>query len=115
MSNIDLKKYIDKIPNFPKEGILFMDISPLLANAEAWAKTIDIISQEVKKMQPDILIGIESRGFILSAPIALKLNLGFAMIRKEGKLPGELISHNYDLEYGSGIIEIQKNLIKPGK
>lgn len=112
---LNLENYIASIPNFPKEGILFKDISPLLANAQAWKQAVKTIAQAVKNMKPDILVGIESRGFLLSAPIAVELDLGFVMIRKKNKLPGDTVAFNYDLEYGSDTIEIQKSLIKHGQ
>ena len=109
---MDLKKHIRSIPDFPKPGILFYDISTLLAHPVAWNTTINRLSKIVSEYNPDILVGIESRGFIVAAPIASSLGLGFVMIRKIGKLPGETIRYKYDLEYGSDAIEIQKGAIK---
>ncbi|MFL1780977.1 Adenine phosphoribosyltransferase [Candidatus Hepatincolaceae symbiont of Richtersius coronifer] len=112
---INLDDYIGKIPDFPKKGILFYDISPLLADAKAWQETINRICDVVKKMQPDVLVGLETRGFLLSAPVAYNLSLGSVMIRKKGKLPGKILSQTYDLEYNSDTLEIQENAIKPGQ
>ena len=110
---MNLKSYIRSIPNFPKPGILFYDISTLLANPEAWQIAISRLTRIVSLHQPEILIGIESRGFLVASPIACRLGVGFAMIRKKGKLPGQVVSHEYDLEYGSDTIQIQSDAIKP--
>ncbi len=111
---LDLDNYIARVPDFPKPGILFYDIVPLLADADAWQVAIGRLSREVSRMQPDILVGIESRGFLVAAPLAAHLGLGFALVRKPGKLPGETIGIDYELEYGSDRLEITKNIIKPG-
>lgn len=112
---MDLKAHIGQIPDFPKPGILFYDISTLLANADAWQVTMGRVAKSVMAQQPDLLVGIESRGFLVAAPLALKLGCGFIMVRKKGKLPGETVRHEYALEYGTDVIEIQKNAIKPGQ
>ena len=112
---MDLKQHIRSIPDFPKEGILFYDISTLLAHAGAWRSCVDQLTAHVKPLQADLLVGIESRGFLTAAPLALELGCGFAMIRKKGKLPGPTISHTYDMEYGSDTIEIQADAIEPGQ
>ncbi len=108
---VNLKNYIAEIPNFPKEGILFYDISPLLASPEAWSETVAQCSSIVKKMNPSMIVALESRGFFLAGAIARELNLGFALVRKKGKLPGEVYSYSYDLEYGSDTLEIKKDII----
>ena len=105
---INLKKHIDTHPNFPKKGILFYDISSLMANAKIWKETINQFSNLVKKYKPQVLAGIESRGFIFASAIGYKLGCDVIMIRKKGKLPGETISYNYKLEYGKDCLEIQK-------
>ncbi len=112
---MDLKAHIRQVPDFPKPGIQFYDVSTLLANADAWAVTMGRLANAVRAHQPDLLIGIESRGFLVAAPLALKLGCGFAMVRKRGKLPGPTIRHEYDLEYGTDVIEIQKDAITPGQ
>jgi adenine phosphoribosyltransferase len=112
---MDLKDHIRQIPDFPKPGILFYDISTLLAHADAWQVTTGRLANAVRAQQPDLLVGIESRGFLVAAPLALKLGCGFIMVRKRGKLPGETVRHEYDLEYGTDIIEIQKDAIIPGQ
>ncbi|MEQ8193894.1 MAG: adenine phosphoribosyltransferase [Rhodospirillales bacterium] len=112
---MDLKDYIRSVPDFPKPGILFYDISTLLAHADAWQVLSGRMAKTLSPYQPDVLAGIESRGFLVAAPLALKLGLGFVMIRKKGKLPGKTVSHTYDLEYGTDTIEIQNDAIQPGQ
>jgi adenine phosphoribosyltransferase len=112
--DIDLKKHIRSIPDFPKPGILFYDISTLLAHAKAWHATIERMADILRPYKPDVLAGIESRGFLLAAPLALALGTGFVMMRKQGKLPGTTIRHTYALEYGTDTIEIQNDAIKTG-
>jgi adenine phosphoribosyltransferase len=108
---MNIKDHIRSIPDFPKPGILFYDISTLLAHPNAWAETIDYIAEAIQPWAPTKLIGIESRGFLLAAPLALKLGLGFVMLRKKGKLPGSVESHQYALEYGTDTIEIQSDAV----
>jgi adenine phosphoribosyltransferase len=112
---MDLKDYIRGIPDFPVEGVLFYDISTLLADADAWQVTMGRLAKEISGHQPDVLAGIESRGFLVAAPLALKLGLGFTMVRKKGKLPGPTIPLEYELEYGTDVIEIQEDAVKPGQ
>ncbi|MFZ0693275.1 MAG: adenine phosphoribosyltransferase [Alphaproteobacteria bacterium] len=109
-----MKDYIRGIPDFPKPGILFYDISTLLSHPDAWQVTMGRMAREIGRYQPDVLAGIESRGFLVAAPLALKLGIGFVMLRKKNKLPGKTISYTYDLEYGSDTIEIQADAIQPG-
>ena len=103
---MDLKAHIRQIPDFPKPGILFYDISTLLAHGEAWRETVDRIADAVRAYRPDMLAAIELRGFIFAGPVAYKLGIGFTMVRKVGKLPGAVISHAYDLEYGSDTLQV---------
>jgi adenine phosphoribosyltransferase len=112
---MDLKDHIRAIPDFPKEGILFYDISTLLAHPDAWQVALGRLAKIVARYQPDILAGIESRGFLVAAPLASRLGLGFTMIRKQGKLPGDTIKYEYDLEYGTDTIEIQADAVKKGQ
>ena len=112
---MDLKPHIRGIPDFPKPGILFYDISPLLAHPKAWHYCTAKLAAAVSEFDPDILVGIESRGFLVAAPLALQLGCGFAMLRKAGKLPGETIAHTYSLEYGEDTVEIQADAIAPGQ
>ncbi len=112
---MDLKAHIRGIPDFPKPGILFYDISTLLRHADAWQVASGRMANLVRGFQPDLLAGIESRGFLMAAPLALKLGCGFVMIRKPGKLPGATISLDYALEYGSDQIQIQADAVRPGQ
>ncbi|MGH7046138.1 MAG: adenine phosphoribosyltransferase [Stellaceae bacterium] len=112
---MDLKAHIRSIPDFPKPGILFYDISTLLAHPDAWRSTIAGLAGALQAHRPDLLIGIESRGFLVAAPIAYELGRGFAMIRKKGKLPGRTVPFTYELEYGSDTIEIQEDAVAPGQ
>jgi adenine phosphoribosyltransferase len=102
------------VPDFPKPGILFYDISTVLSHAEAWAYCVDRLAELVEPYRPTLLAGIESRGFIFAAPLAYRLGLGFVMIRKLGKLPGTVVSHEYDLEYGSDTLQVADGLVEPG-
>ena len=112
---MDLRDHIRSIPDFPKPGILFYDISTLLAHADAWQVALGRLAKIVGQYQPDILAGIESRGFLVAAPLASRLGLGFTMIRKKGKLPGDIVGHDYELEYGTDTIEIQSDAIEKGQ
>lgn len=112
---MNLKDHIRSIPDFPKPGILFYDISTLLANAKAWHETIEQTTAAVRPHKPDLVAGIESRGFLLAAPLALALGTGFVMLRKQGKLPGITVRHTYALEYGTDTIEIQSDAIAKGQ
>jgi adenine phosphoribosyltransferase len=112
---MNLKDHIRSIPDFPKPGILFYDISTLLAHPVAWRTTIERLADAVRPLRPDLLVGIESRGFLVAAPLAYALDSGFAMVRKRGKLPGKTVRFTYDLEYGSDTIEIQHDAVAPGQ
>ncbi len=114
MSVINIEDHIRVVPDFPKAGINFYDIATLLAHPAAWRETIGQLYEMVGAYEPDMLMGIDARGFLVAAPLALELGCGFGMIRKKGKLPGETLSFSYDLEYGSDEIEIQPDLIAPG-
>jgi len=95
---MDLKQHIRHVPDFPKPGILFYDISTLLEHAEAWKECVDRLRVVLEPYKPQKLVGIESRGFLVAAPLAYVLGCGFVMVRKRGKLPGEVIRHHYDLD-----------------
>ncbi|MBN8891753.1 MAG: adenine phosphoribosyltransferase [Rhodospirillales bacterium 70-18] len=112
---MDLKDHIRGIPDFPKPGILFYDISTLLRDADAWQVAMGRLARAVRAWQPDLIAGIESRGFLMAAPLALKLGCGFVMLRKRGKLPGATIGLDYALEYGSDRIEIQADAVHQGQ
>jgi adenine phosphoribosyltransferase len=112
---MDLRQHIRSVPDFPKPGILFYDISTLLAHAAAWHETVERLAAALKPQRPDLLVGIESRGFLVAAPLAYSLDCGFVMVRKKGKLPGATIPHSYALEYGTDTIEIQADAIRKGQ
>ncbi|MDE1882385.1 MAG: adenine phosphoribosyltransferase [Rhodospirillales bacterium] len=111
---MDLKDHIRGIPDFPKPGILFYDISTLLRHADAWQVAMGRLANRVRAYHPTVLAGVESRGFLLAAPLALKLGCGFVMLRKPGKLPGATVGLDYALEYGTDRIEIQADAVEPG-
>src|SRR6202171_4175615 len=108
---MDLKQHIRSIPNFPKPGILFYDISTLLAHPQAWRATVEQLAAAIRPYRPDLLLGIESPGFLVAAPLAYAIGSGFAMVRKQGKLPGKTVRYSYDLEYGSDTIEVPEDAI----
>ena len=112
---MDIKQHIRAIADFPKPGILFYDISTLLAHPRAWRATVEQLAAAIRPHRPDLLLGIESRGFLVAAPLAYALGSGFAMVRKRGKLPGKTVQYSYDLEYGSDTIEVQEDAISPGQ
>ncbi len=104
-----LETYISKVPDYPKKGILFYDISTLLSDKLAFKSSIEKMSECLKNYDIDKVAAIDARGFIFGSAIAKVLNLGLIMIRKKNKLPGEVISYNYELEYGSDCLEIKSN------
>lgn len=112
---MDLKKHVRQIPDFPKPGINFFDISTLLGHPEAWRTTIERMTALLKPWKPDVLAAIDARGFLVAAPVAIPLAAGVVMIRKSGKLPGKVKSHSYGLEYGTDVIEIQDDAVKAGQ
>ena len=112
---MDLKKAIREIENFPKEGINFKDITTLMQDGETFKYTIDAFINELKDKNVDVIVGPEARGFLVGTPVAYALEAGFVPVRKPGKLPGEVERFEYDLEYGSNILEIHKDAIKPGQ
>ena len=112
---MDLKNYVASIPDFPSKGILFRDVTPLLADSEAFAETIRIIADYAKKIGAEVVVGPESRGFIFGCPVAYGAGIGFVPVRKPGKLPRETVSFKYDLEYGSNELFIHADAIKKGQ
>ena len=104
---MNLTDYIKDIPAFPKKGILFRDISPLLKSPEGWSKVMTQLGLLCEELTPDLIVGIESRGFIVGSAIATRQRLGFVPIRKSGKLPGNVLKADYTLEYGEDELEIQ--------
>ena len=114
-SSIDFDKYIKSYRDFPKPGILFRDISPLLASTKGMNCAIDELAAQVEGLELDLVAGIESRGFLFSTPLAARLGIGSMMIRKPGKLPGNLVRESYDLEYGSAELTIQADAPVAGR
>lgn len=112
---MDYKKYIKIVKNFPKEGIEFKDITPLMDNGKAFKSAIDEVVEYAKNKEVDIIVGPEARGFIIGCPVAYALETGFVPVRKEGKLPREVIKVDYGLEYGENILTIHKDAVKPGQ
>jgi adenine phosphoribosyltransferase len=112
---MDYKKYVTVVPNWPKEGIQFKDITTLMDNGQAYKSATDEIVQFAKEKQIDLVVGPEARGFIIGCPVAYALEVGFAPVRKEGKLPREVIKVEYGLEYGKDVLTMHKDAIKPGQ
>ena len=112
---MDYKKYIADVVDFPKEGILFRDITPLMAEGEVFKSACDEILAFAKKVGANVIVGPESRGFIFGCPVAYSMGIGFIPVRKPGKLPRETVSMSYDLEYGSNELHILKGDIKKGQ
>lgn len=112
---VDSNNFIRDVPDFPKPGIVFKDITPLLGSPEAFSSCMDQFVERYSSQKIDQVIGIESRGFIFGAPLALRLGAGFVPVRKPGKLPYEKVSHSYDLEYGSDTVEMHIDALKPGQ
>jgi adenine phosphoribosyltransferase len=109
----ELKRLIRDVPNFPKTGIVFRDITPLLANGPAWCETVNQIAERYRG-QIDVVLGIESRGFLIGAAVAYALGCGIAVVRKAGKLPAATINASYALEYGADTLEIHQDAFAPG-
>ena len=113
-ARLNLADYIRSIPDFPKPGILFRDITPLLASPDAFQQAICQMAQYVGNRRVDVVAAAEARGFIFAAPLAVRLHAGLVPIRKPGKLPSKTMSHTYSLEYGKDTLEIHADAIKPG-
>ncbi len=112
---IDLAKRIRTIPDFPKPGILFRDITTLLKDPEAFRYVIDTFTERCRRKKVDVIVGIEARGFIIGAPVAYNIGAAFVPVRKKKKLPFHTITTSYDLEYGSEIVEMHADAIQPGQ
>lgn len=111
---MDLDKYIRVIEDFPKEGISFKDVTTLLKDGEAFRYAIKLMADKIREEKVDLIVGPEARGFLFGAPIAYELGTGFVPVRKPGKLPGETMKYEYQLEYGTDALEIHKDAIKTG-
>ena len=109
----DLKKHIRDIPDFPKEGIIFKDITTLLLNKDAFKKSVDLLARKFKNENIELVVGIEARGFIFGAALAYKLKAGFVPVRKKGKLPSKTKSVTYQLEYGTDVLEMHEDAVSP--
>lgn len=112
---MDLKSKIREIPDWPKPGVNFKDITTLLEDKEAFREAVELLAMPFKGMALDKVVGIDARGFLLAAPVAYVLNTGLAIVRKSGKLPGNSIQQDYSLEYASDTIEMHDDAIKPGE
>lgn len=112
---MDLTKYVASIPDFPKEGILFRDVTPMIQDPDAYKEACDVITRYAKEKGAELIVGPESRGFLVGCPAAYNLHIGFAPVRKPGKLPRETISCTYDLEYGSNELQIHADAVKTGQ
>ena len=110
-----VEDYVRSIPDFPEEGVLFRDITTVIQDADGFHLAIDEMKKKLEGIDFDVIAGAESRGFIFGAPLAYTMNKGLVLIRKKGKLPCETVSQEYDLEYGSAVIEMHKDSIKPGQ
>lgn len=112
---MDLKAYIRDVPGFPIEGVIFRDITPLLRSPEAFSHALDALEAYCRPKQPDVIVAIEARGYILAAPLALRLGAAFVPARKPGKLPWKTIREEYQLEYGVAALEMHEDAITPGQ
>lgn len=113
-AKLTLTDHIRSIPDFPKPGILFYDITPLLANPQAFRQAIVELAEQVRPLNVDTIVAAEARGFLFAAPLSVELGVGLVPVRKPGKLPYKTMSHTYDLEYGSDTLEIHIDAIRPG-
>lgn len=112
---MDLTKYIASVPDYPEKGVVFRDISPLMADGEVYRYATQQIVNYAKDKDVEMIVGPEARGFIVGCPVAYELGVGFAPARKKGKLPREVIEVNYGLEYGEDTLQLHKDSIKPGQ
>jgi adenine phosphoribosyltransferase len=115
MAELLAAQLVRDIPNFPEPGIIFKDITPVLKHPQALKEVVDLMTEHARQLKPDVIAGIESRGFVFGLPIAINLGLGFVPVRKLGKLPGEKISEEYALEYGTNTVEMHTDAVEPGQ
>ncbi len=115
MAELLAEQLVRDVPDFPKPGILFKDITPVLASYPAMREVIDQIVGYARDCQPDVVVGIESRGFVLGMPVAMAMEVGFVPVRKLGKLPAQTITEEYALEYGTNTVEMHADAIRPGQ
>lgn len=112
---VNLYDYVASVPDYPEKGVIFRDILPLMANGEAFKQATDEIAAFAREQGVDMVVGPESRGFIVGCPVAFELGVGFAAARKKGKLPRPAVSASYKLEYGSATLQMENDAIKPGQ
>lgn len=112
---MNLKEYVSEVQDWPKKGVSFKDITTIMDDGEAYGYATDQIVEFAKEKEVDIVVGPEARGFIIGCPVAYSMGIGFAPVRKAGKLPREVIEYEYDLEYGSNTLTMHKDAIKPGQ
>lgn len=110
----EINSIIRTVPDFPKPGIQFKDITPILENPQVSKKIVAYLTTEIEKIKPDCIIGVESRGFLFGMPLAIELGIPFITVRKKGKLPYKTVTYKYDLEYGTAEVEMHVDSIKPG-
>ena len=110
-----IEDYVRSIPDFPEPGIIFRDVTSVIQDADGLQLAIDLLEEKIRDADPDVIVGLESRGFVFGMPLAYNMHKPFIMVRKKGKLPCETIEESYDLEYGSATIEMHKDAIKPGQ
>lgn len=115
VQEIDWERLVRVVPDFPRPGVSFKDLTPLLADAGALAATVDALAQPFADERIDVVLGVEARGFIVAAPVALRLGAGFVPARKSGKLPWRVVSETYSLEYGEAALEIHEDAVRPGQ
>jgi adenine phosphoribosyltransferase len=115
LNSQEIKKLIRDVPDFPSKGIIFKDITPVLANGVAWKSAVQLMRDELKDLRPTKLAGIESRGFVFASALAYELGIGVVLVRKKGKLPWKILRQSYALEYGTDEIEIHEDSFAPGE
>jgi adenine phosphoribosyltransferase len=115
MNSTDLREYIRDVPDFPKPGIVFKDITPLIADPVAFNLAVDLIAERLRASETDEILAIESRGFIFGAAVSAQMSLPLQLVRKSGKLPGETVGMDYELEYGTDRVEIHRGVLRPGR
>lgn len=114
ITEAQLVELIRSVPDFPTKGVMFRDITPVLRDPKAFRAVIETMAESIRPMKPDVIVGVESRGFVLGAPVALEMGLGFVPVRKAGKLPAETVRAEYALEYGAGVVEMHRDALVPG-
>ncbi|MCL6632828.1 MAG: adenine phosphoribosyltransferase [Alicyclobacillus herbarius] len=112
---MDIRTHIREIPDFPQPGILFRDITPLLANGAGYRQAIDELAAFARQLQAELIVGPEARGYVVGAPLAYALGVGFIPVRKRGKLPAKTVQVEYQLEYGTDVLEIHADAVRPGQ